>query len=401
MPIQLAELQAAIERLGLRWQAGVTVNSDDSETRAQSRLGAVPPAGITLAEREQQARDALGDATAVAAAVPSAWDWRNVGGADYITAIEDQGGCGSCVAFGTIATFEAQVQIAIGEPGAGVDLSEAQLWFCYGPGHGAGACPGGGWWPDDSFPGLIPGIVPAGCFSYTDQNQPCNLCGNWNSQLTQISNWETLNSQASMKAFIAGTGPMTACFTVYEDFYYYYTSGVYEYNPQTSGNVIGGHCISIVGYNDSGQYWIAKNSWGSGWGENGYFQIGYGNCGIDAEMWGINGSITSAVWPPRMSVAVEKIAGSAGELGVQVTVTDMVHGTAIEGATVTVFHSGQASATGTTGPQGTVSLSYPGCSETVIIPSRPPHQVTVQVPCSGAVTKTGYAHASFGTPSPL
>jgi hypothetical protein len=200
------------------------------------------------------------------------------------------------VAFAAIATFEAQVQIAFHGPNLGVDLSEAHLWFCYGPPHGAGACPGGGWWPDDAFPGLIPGIVPSSCFPYTAANQPCNLCASWNTQLTHISSWTSLTSQAAMKAFIAQTGPMSACFTVYEDFYYHYTGGVYEYNAATSGNVVGGHCVSIVGYSDAGQYWICKNSWGSSWGEAGYFRIGYGDCGIDAEMWGINGTITSEVW---------------------------------------------------------------------------------------------------------
>jgi hypothetical protein len=138
--------------------------------------------------------------------------------------------------------------------------------------------------------------VPSACFPYTAANQPCNLCGSWNTQLTQISSWLSLTSQANMKAFIAQTGPMSACFTVYEDFYYHYSGGVYEYNAATSGNAVGGHCVCIVGYSDAGQYWICKNSWGPAWGESGYFRIGYGNCGIDAEMWGINGTVTSEVW---------------------------------------------------------------------------------------------------------
>jgi C1A family cysteine protease len=31
----------------------------------------------------------------------------------------------------------------------------------------------------------------------------------------------------------------------------------------------------LVGYNDAGQYFIVKNSWGAGWGESGYFRIAY------------------------------------------------------------------------------------------------------------------------------
>ena len=50
-----------------------------------------------------------------------------------------------------------------------------------------------------------------------------------------------------------------------------------------------GHCVSIVGYDDTRQCWIAKNSWGDWWGKKGFFKIGYGECGIDAAMWAIEG----------------------------------------------------------------------------------------------------------------
>jgi len=76
-----------------------------------------------------------------------------------------------------------------------------------------------------------------------------------------------------------------------------YRGGVYEYSADTSGNVIGGHCMCIVGDSDDEAYWIAKNAWGTGWGEDGYFRVGYGDCGIDDEMWGVSGALTSAVWP--------------------------------------------------------------------------------------------------------
>jgi hypothetical protein len=301
MAIELSELLSDILRLGLRWQAGETDHTGQSLLQAKSRCGAVPPEGTTLADREERARAALHYGGPRPSGVPAAWDWRDVGGLNYVTPIEDQLSCGSCVAFGTIATFEAQVQIAFHGPNLGVDLSEAQLWFCYGPSHGAGACPTGGWWPTTSFPGLIPGIAPSACFPYTPTNQPCNLCPTWNTQLTKISSWTTLTNAAAMKAFIAQTGTLTACFTVYADFYYHYTGGVYEHDPKTD-TVVGGHCISVVGYTDAGQYWICKNSWGSTWGESGFFCIGYGQCGITSEMWGINGTITSEVWHPPLPI---------------------------------------------------------------------------------------------------
>jgi hypothetical protein len=58
---------------------------------------------------------------------------------------------------------------------------------------------------------------------------------------------------------------------VYSDFYNY-VSGVYKH---TSGSYVGDHAIIIIGYNDASQYFIVKNSWGTGWGEQGYFRIAY------------------------------------------------------------------------------------------------------------------------------
>jgi C1A family cysteine protease len=72
---------------------------------------------------------------------------------------------------------------------------------------------------------------------------------------------------------------------VYDDFFHY-VSGVYHH---TTGGVQGGHCVCVVGYDDTQSCWICKNSWGPAWGENGFFRIKYGDCGIDAEMWGVNG----------------------------------------------------------------------------------------------------------------
>jgi hypothetical protein len=63
---------------------------------------------------------------------------------------------------------------------------------------------------------------------------------------------------------------------VYEDFYYY-NGGIYK---EAYGGYLADHAICIVGYNDSQGYWICKNSWGLRWGENGWFKIGYGECGI-------------------------------------------------------------------------------------------------------------------------
>jgi hypothetical protein len=47
------------------------------------------------------------------------------------------------------------------------------------------------------------------------------------------------------------------------------------------------HCVVLVGYDDGGGHWIAKNSWGATWGvhNNGYWEVGYGECHIETEVY--------------------------------------------------------------------------------------------------------------------
>jgi hypothetical protein len=68
---------------------------------------------------------------------------------------------------------------------------------------------------------------------------------------------------------------------VYRDFYYY-TGGVYRW---VWGAFEGYHAVSIVGYDDNGGYWICKNSWGTNWGEGGYFKIDYSENVLDSKSW--------------------------------------------------------------------------------------------------------------------
>jgi hypothetical protein len=80
-----------------------------------------------------------------------------------------------------------------------------------------------------------------------------------------------------MKDNIVNNGPQITGMAVYEDFWDY-ESGVYEY---VNGGLEGYHCVSVVGFDDTNECWICKNSWGTGWGENGWFKIKYRECGID------------------------------------------------------------------------------------------------------------------------
>ena len=314
MATDLTSLRQAAEGGRLSWQPGETSHTGMSLLRARSRLGAVPPGGLDelrQRERSASAKAAAGAVGAGAAATPAAYDWRHVGGASYVSPVKDQAGCGACVAFAVTAMFESMVRIAAKEPGLRVDLSEAYAYFCLGPDHGAAPCPDGGWWPDDALTAMHHGgITDELNYPYTDVDQPCRRGSDWASRLTTFDHWTTRDTVAAMKTYLSTVGPMSACFTIYEDFYYYYTGGVYTYHASTSGDVIGGHCVQIIGYDDAQHCWLAKNSWGTGWGENGFFRIAYGSAGIDEEMWGIDGAIAS----PLIRTTLQVVAAGGGNV---------------------------------------------------------------------------------------
>ena len=81
------------------------------------------------------------------------------------------------------------------------------------------------------------------------------------------------NSRAMMGCLAQGY-PIVGGLTLYESF---------ESNevgktgfvplPGPDESVIGGHAIKYVGYNLAGQYFIVKNSWGTGWGDGGFFKL--------------------------------------------------------------------------------------------------------------------------------
>ncbi len=91
-------------------------------------------------------------------------------------------------------------------------------------------------------------------------------------------------SVANIKAEISSNGPVEATFTVYGDFMNY-KSGVYHH---TYGLPKGSHAIKVLGYGTENglDYWLCANSWGSSWGENGFFRIKQGDSGINQEVYG-------------------------------------------------------------------------------------------------------------------
>jgi C1A family cysteine protease len=283
--LEPSQLNVILTAENAGWQAGETSLSGLSSDEQRLRLGYEPGEGEESLEQRMQISSAnLAVICATAYGAPAAVDLRNFNGKNYITSVKDQGGCGSCVAFGTAATVEGALQRQRDDPDLMVDFSEAHLFYCIAKSQGRNC--GNGWWLGPALDAFKnPGVVDEGCFPYTAGDQACKLCSDWQSRVIKITGWHVLTSAAQMKEWIATRGPLDTAFTVYSDFFAY-KSGVYKH---VTGGVSGGHCVCCVGYDDAQGCWICKNSWGKGWGDQGFFRIAYGQCGIDSSMWAVDG----------------------------------------------------------------------------------------------------------------
>jgi C1A family cysteine protease len=303
--INLEQIRSSLSDAGDPWEAGVTSLSSLSFEELKKHLGVTPPPGEPSIEEIEQRVESLKEslhAEALAAVgAPAAYDLRNVGGKNFVTPIRDQKSCGSCVAFGTTATVESRLRVQRGDPNLAVDLSEAHLFFCLG--RATGASCSYGWWPTNAYDAFQKtGATDETCYPYDLglSKQDCSgLCSDWANRVTLISGYTDLTGKpADIKNWVSTNGPVSACFIVYQDFFSY-KSGIYKH---VSGDQAGGHCVTIVGYNDNPGYWICKNSWGTGWGEQGFFCIAYGECGIDS--WGNHGvnAIANTGWQTNCHV---------------------------------------------------------------------------------------------------
>lgn len=102
------------------------------------------------------------------------------------------------------------------------------------------------------------------------------------------------NFNACINALSSGY-PVIVGFTVYSSFYFgnwHRTTAVMPYPNTRSEKVLGGHAVLLVGYNNSTQHFIVKNSWGTNWGDGGYFYMPYQviqNTRMSADFWVIKG----------------------------------------------------------------------------------------------------------------
>lgn len=275
------------------WVPGETPLTSLPDDLMASRLGLhVPPGELERIATALSASPSVRETAAFA----DASDWREKGGLNYVTGVRDQGACASSVAFATVATIESQARIEYRESSWDVDLSEADLFF-----GGAGLRCAEGWWPPEALKRAVNAGIPAeSCFPYKDDDADYKGCSDRATKLLRIGEWRELLTPAQRKGWLHTNGPVISCLAVFEDFLAY-TSGVYR---QVTGQFVGYHAVSCVGYSEPEQAWICKNSWGQEWGEKGFFKIGYGQAEMDTRFsaWGVarvTGTLLPIVPDPR------------------------------------------------------------------------------------------------------
>jgi C1A family cysteine protease len=276
----LEEVRSAIQAQGLNWVAGETSVSNLSLEDKRRLCGFRP-------EMEQASPAARPLMKAPLGAFPSVLDWRdNPSGFDWMTPVRNQASCGSCVAFAVVGAFEACENINVnGAPDPTLNLSEQFLFSC-----GGGDCDAG--WYFSGSGGALDylknvGVTDETCFPYQSGDgvdRPCDdRCADWASRVVTISDYIMISegdppADAVLKNYVQ-VQPVPCAMDVYLSFYSY-TGDVYERLAEDV--LVGGHGVVIVGWDDTTTppCWIVKNSWGSGWGELGYFRIKRGDSDI-------------------------------------------------------------------------------------------------------------------------
>lgn len=229
----------------------------------------------------------------IAAALNSSRDWQmtpSTASSGAVTRVKNQGACGSCWAFGTVAAIEGMYKIK-GSPLAA--LSEQYILDCLAPTPGLNGCAGGDIRTLAQTLAGSPYVLPLDkdyeYMSYDNSTHNCNrtapglvsVSAAW-----QIGTVGIQTTEDAMAAWIQYNGPMVVGVSSWQAAWQMYSSGIADC-PAVSMYELD-HGVTIVGYGTDVidgtpvPYWKIKNSWTPMWGESGYIRLRRGTnaCGV-------------------------------------------------------------------------------------------------------------------------
>ena len=206
-----------------------------------------------------------------------ALDWRDVRGA--VGPVKDQGQCGSCWAFSTVCSLEYHYFKTTGKVGS---FSEKELVDCAGSEYGNYGCNGG--LMSNAYDYIIPNQVGTeASYPYQPRTDACTV-DYQRSDRYGVKSYSFLPGGDVSDLINAIDRQVVSVAIEVQYSFQLYKSGVYHAEA-TCGNRRN-HAVAAVGYNtqDSDPYFIVRNSWNVGWGDEGYIKMavasGRGTCGI-------------------------------------------------------------------------------------------------------------------------
>lgn len=195
--------------------------------------------------------------------VPLSVDWRATGA---VTPVKNQGNCGSCWAFSSVAAVEGINQIKTRQL---VSLSEQELVDCVTDNRG---CNGGLMELAFAYMHKVGGVTADITYPYLALNGRCNPA-KVNAPVVKIDGYEMVpkNDEVALTKAVASQ-PVSVAIDASGIDFQFYSEGVFTGECGIDFN----HAVTAVGYGetqDGTKYWIIKNSWGTQWGEKGYIRM--------------------------------------------------------------------------------------------------------------------------------
>jgi len=199
---------------------------------------------------------------------PESVDWRSKG---KVTAVKNQGGCGSCWAFAATETIESHYAIASGKL---LTLAPQAMVNCVKNPHscgGTGGCQGAT--EELGFDlAKSQGIPLEADLPYKGRDE---TCASYKAAVkaTGYVKIAPVNDAKALETALATKGPVAV--TVAAMPWSFYGGGVFSGCSKSASGAELDHGVQAVGY--SKDYWLIRNSWGPGWGEKGYIRISRAN----------------------------------------------------------------------------------------------------------------------------